>query len=93
MYYTYILKSLKNSGYYIGQTQDLSARIKYHNAGKSNYTKKFIPWELIAYKEFKTRSEAMKEERKLKNMKSRKRIEEAIKKRNYRVEGVGGSAK
>ena len=92
-YYVYILKSIESDKFYIGQTQNLQDRIKYHNSGRSNYTKKYIPWVIFAFKEFSSRSAAMKEETKLKNLKSRKRILEAIVKREYESEGVGGSEK
>jgi len=82
-YYVYILRSRQNDSYYIGQTQNVQERLIYHNSGRSNYTGKYRPWELIAYKEFATRSEAMKEERKMKNLKSRSRLQEAYKKRIY----------
>ncbi|MBS3739062.1 GIY-YIG nuclease family protein [Mesohalobacter halotolerans] len=57
-YYTYLLESLYDGRFYIGQTQDLQNRLAYHNKGYSNYTKKFRPWKIIWPKAFKTRSEA-----------------------------------
>ncbi len=49
-----------------------------HNSGYSKSTKRGIPWELKFTKEFKTRAEAMKYERKLKSMKSREYLEKII---------------
>ncbi|MFZ2620963.1 MAG: GIY-YIG nuclease family protein [Minisyncoccia bacterium] len=49
MFYTYILKSNKNGRLYTGSTNDLRKRLKLHNDGKSNYTKKHTPYELIYY--------------------------------------------
>ncbi|MFA3783790.1 GIY-YIG nuclease family protein [Melioribacteraceae bacterium 4301-Me] len=49
MYYTYILKSQFNGTYYKGSTSDLEKRLKFHNAGKSKYTKKYRPWKLHYY--------------------------------------------
>lgn len=73
-YFTYIIQSQKNGNYYIGQTNNLNKRLADHNSGYSNYTKKFVPWNLYAYKEFESRKDAMDFERKLKNLKSRNRI-------------------
>jgi predicted GIY-YIG superfamily endonuclease len=48
MYYTYILRSVKNPGaIYIGYTGDLEARIAQHNSLQNNgYTKRYAPWVL-----------------------------------------------
>ncbi len=73
-YYTYIIQSLKNGRFYIGQTQNLSKRFEIHNLGKSKYTSKCTPWILIWYKEFDNRKEAFALEQKLKKFKSRKKI-------------------
>ncbi|GEM_PF-633872 len=60
MYYVYLLKSLKDGRYYIGQTQDLQVRLEYHNSGRSTYTRDRGPWEWLAFKEFETRGEGDK---------------------------------
>jgi len=62
MYYTYILKSLKDNTYYYGSTSDLNRRLKDHNAGRSRYTKSKRPWKLYYFEEFSTKSEALKKE-------------------------------
>ena len=80
MFYVYLIQSEKNRTFYIGQTADLQERLKYHNTGRSKYTRNKGPWELIAYKTFPTRSEAMKEEKRLKSIKNRKVILEEFKK-------------
>lgn len=50
MRYVYVLESLKNPGrHYIGITTDLRQRLADHNAGKSPYTKRFMPWRLVVY--------------------------------------------
>jgi putative endonuclease len=73
-YYVYILQSCKSGIFYKGQTQNLTKRILEHNSGKSNYTSKGIPWNLVWYKKFETRKEAFAFEQKLKKLKSRKRL-------------------
>jgi putative endonuclease len=58
-YYVYILKSLRNGRFYVGQTKDLLSRVMEHNIGKSGYTRFGVPWKLIWTKELDTRTEAM----------------------------------
>ena len=69
MYFVYILKSLKDFGYYIGQTENLDIRIKKHNNGLVESTKSRIPFILIREENFNTRSEARKRENYLKRLK------------------------
>jgi len=70
-YYVYILESEKDGRYYIGQTQNPDERIRYHNTGRSGYTRKFMPWRIKYSAVCSSRSEAMRLEKKLKAMKSR----------------------
>jgi putative endonuclease len=46
-YYTYILKSAKNSNLYIGYTNNLVKRVKEHNQGLNISTKPYLSWKLI----------------------------------------------
>ena len=71
MYKVYVLYSSKYDQIYIGQTDDLEDRLERHNTGKSRYTKRYIPWELIYFEEYETRSEAMKREKELKTHRGR----------------------
>ena len=67
MHIVYILKSIKKPGkIYIGITHDLDKRIKEHNNGLSQYTKKFIPWELETCVSFKNKLLAERFEKYLK---------------------------
>ena len=75
MYYTYILASLKDNSYYVGSTSDIKQRLSYHNTGKSRYTKRKMPWNLIYSEEFLSLSLARKRELVIKSWKSRKAIE------------------
>ncbi len=77
-YFVYILKSERIDKFYIGQTQDVSERLKRHNIGREKYTSKGTPWTLEFFISCNTRSEAIKLERKIKNFKSQKRILEFI---------------
>ncbi len=67
-FYAYILKSKFHNKHYYGHTSDLNKRIVDHNAGLSTYTKTYLPWELIYFEEFSTRSEAMKREKYFKSL-------------------------
>jgi len=79
MYYTYIIESISRGSLYIGQTNNISDRINRHNTNQNKYTKNKGPWKLIFYKEFNTRSEAVKLELKLKSIKNKTFLLEKIK--------------
>lgn len=66
MFYTYILY-LINGEYYVGHTDDLKQRIKYHYDGRVIATKGFRPVELIFYAAFTTEIKAIKFEKYLKS--------------------------
>ncbi len=79
MFYVYILRNLKDGSYYVGSTSKLGKRIHRHNKGHSTSTKGKKPLILVYKKEYKLRSEAVKEERRIKSQKSRIYIESLIK--------------
>ena len=62
MYYTYILKSLKDGKYYYGHTAGLSSRLKEHNNGKVRATKGRRPFIIHYFETFATKPEAIKRE-------------------------------
>jgi len=72
---TYILKSNKDSRYYIGCTKDINERLRMHNSGKVISTKRFIPWTLYYKEEYNSNKEARRRELQLKSWKSRKSLE------------------
>ena len=80
MYYVYILYSTSSDKYYVGQTDNIELRLKFHNelSGKS-YTSKHRPWELKRIIEVTNRSEAVRVEGMIKKRKSRKYIELLVK--------------
>ena len=69
MYFVYILRSLRDGGYYIGQTENLGLRMEEHNKGRVKSTRNRIPLTLVRKEEFNTRSEARKRENYLKRLK------------------------
>ncbi len=60
MHYTYILKSKIKDTFYIGSCEDLVKRLERHNLGNSRSTKAYIPWEVVYFEEYPTKSEAIK---------------------------------
>lgn len=58
MFYVYILKSEVSDNIYTGFTTDLQKRLKYHNAGYSPHTSKFLPWRVVAYMAFDSEKKA-----------------------------------
>lgn len=65
-YYTYVLKSKKDSKLYIGWSGDLKKRFKFHQNGKVKSTKYKLPMELIYYEACLNRKNAIKREKQLK---------------------------
>jgi putative endonuclease len=80
MFYVYLLKSLKDNNYYIGQTNNIERRLKEHNNGKNKSTKNRRPLKLIGYEMFNNQNEARYREYELKNKpyKKKKFINELI---------------
>ena len=66
MYWVYILKSKTNNSLYVGSTSDLKRRIKEHNDGKSIYTKRYMPWDMIYLEGYFSKDDALKREHNLK---------------------------
>ena len=78
MFYVYILQSLKDGSYYIGQTNNVSNRLERHNSQRQLATRSKVPWELVYTEPFPTRSQAVRREREIKNWKSRQAIKELL---------------
>ena len=69
MYFVYILKSLKDSSYYIGHSENLKKILEKHNKGRVRSTKSKRPWQLIYKEFFETRQEVYRRELQIKNYK------------------------
>ena len=65
--YVYVLRSQMDSGFYIGYTNDLRARLRQHKAGKCCATAHRNPWKLIYYEAYLNHADAMGRERYLKS--------------------------
>lgn len=73
-FYVYILQSLKDFSFYVGQCDDLDYRMSKHFDGMSKYTSSKRPLRLVYFEVFNTRTEALKREKEIKKMKSKKYI-------------------
>jgi len=78
-FFVYILQSVKDFSFYVGQCDDLDRRMSKHFDGFSKYTASKGPWRLVYFELWKSRSEALKREKEIKSKKSRKYIERLIK--------------
>lgn len=76
-HFVYILKCVDKT-YYTGYSVDIIKRVKTHNSGiGAKYTRSRLPVELVYWKEFPTKSEAMSEEYRIKQL-TRKQKKELI---------------
>ena len=68
-YFVYIIRSLKDSKYYIGSTSNVEARLDYHNSCRQRSTKYRTPFELVLTEEFVSKTEAEDREKQIKSYK------------------------
>ena len=68
-YFVYVLRSFKDGFLYVGNTNNLEARIKRHNGGAEKSTRYRRPFELIYFEEYFSRVEAMRREKYFKSPK------------------------
>ena len=72
MYKGYVLKSRRFLKSYVGIAQDENKRLEEHNSGKSFYTRRYLPWDIIYTEAFNTREEARKREKYFKSATGRR---------------------
>ena len=77
-FFVYILYSKNYSRSYVGQTNDVVARLNRHNMGWVKSTRPYRPWAMIHFEAYDTRSEAMKRERWYKTGKGHTRVKRII---------------
>ncbi|OGG08372.1 hypothetical protein A3D05_05995 [Candidatus Gottesmanbacteria bacterium RIFCSPHIGHO2_02_FULL_40_24] len=78
MFFVYILKSIKDGKYYIGQTNNIDFRLIKHNQGEIKSTRNRRPLKLIYFEKFISRAEAMHREQKLKSYKNHQYVNRII---------------
>lgn len=74
MFYVYILKSIKDSGLYVGKTNNLARRVYEHNNGYVQSTKSRRPFILLEFIKFPTEKEALNLEKEYKKGYKREQI-------------------
>ena len=67
MHYVYVLRSVKDDGFYIGYSANLRKRFEQHLQGDSPATSHRGPWTLIYYEAYIEQADAMGRERYLKS--------------------------
>ena len=67
MYYTYVLRSIKDMKFYTGFTKDLKLRFEQHNKGLVESSKDRRPLKLIYYEARLSQKDATKREKYLKS--------------------------
>ncbi len=67
MWFAYVMRSLRDGGFYIGMSSDLERRVGEHNAGYSQATRSRGPFELFYVERCETRVEARVREKFLKS--------------------------
>ena len=79
-YKVYILKSEFEEKFYVGHSNDLDKRLRYHNGGKVRSTKAYRPWKIIYIEVFKSKREAYKREMQIKSYKGGEAFKKLISK-------------
>ncbi len=79
MYSVYILKSLKDNSFYVGQINDLEDRLRRHNAGQSKCTRFHLPYVIVHSEEFSTRTAAVRRERQIKSYRNGTEFQNLVK--------------
>ena len=70
MYYVYILKSLKDRGFYVGCTKNIEKRVLEHNKGKTLSLKNRRPLVIVYSEKYDSVNKAYAREKKIKSYKS-----------------------
>ena len=79
LWYTYVIKSSTSGRHYIGSTNNFERRLEEHNLGKNKSTRSGVPWDVIYTEQFKTRTDAVKREFKIKSFKGGNGFKKLIK--------------
>lgn len=66
MFYTYVLRSIKDGNLYIGWTKELRNRLKEHKSGQVSATRHRLPIELVYYEACLNEKNAISREKQLK---------------------------
>ena len=79
MYFLYFLYSEKIQKFYIGQTEDITSRLQFHNSELNTiWTQRGRPWKLVGLFEFPTKKDVLCAEKFVKRQKSKTTIAKVI---------------
>jgi putative endonuclease len=67
IYFAYIIQSEKTYRYYTGSTDELEKRLRRHNNRETISTRNGVPWKLVHFEGFRTRTEAVAKELEIKS--------------------------
>ena len=79
MFYTYVLRSEKDDGFYIGFTKDLKLRFEQNTEGLVDSTKNRRPLQLIYYEACLLQKDATKREKYLKTYNGKRFLHNRLK--------------
>ena len=77
-HYVYIIRSERDGRYYVGSSHNPRIRLEHHNAGWTRSTKGRGPRKMVHMEAFDGKLLALRREREIKKMKSRKYIESLV---------------
>ena len=79
MYYSYVLQSKKDNGFYVGFSKNLKLRFEQHTKGQVDSTKDRRPLKLIYYEACINQEDATKREKYLKTYNGRRFLHRRLK--------------
>ena len=79
MFYVYVLRSKRDSGFYVGYTADLKKRLNLHKSGKVESTKNRSPLQLVYYEASLCQEDALHRERYLKTAYGKRYLKRRLK--------------
>ncbi len=78
MFYVYVLQSQRDTGLYIGYTNNLKHRLRQHNSGESKATSYRRPLKLIYYEAYLAKKDAEGREQFLKSGSGRRFLDKQL---------------
>ncbi|KKT01009.1 MAG: GIY-YIG catalytic domain protein [Candidatus Nomurabacteria bacterium GW2011_GWA2_43_15] len=72
MFFVYVLKSQSYKKSYVGHTDNLDRRLKEHNSGRNNFTRRYMPWNIVYTEKYDNIDDAVKREKFLKTTTGRR---------------------
>lgn len=78
MFYTYVIKGIKDGSFYKGHCENIEKRIVQHNSGMTKSISHKVPFELVYFEEFETRELAILREKYFKSAAGRKYLKQKL---------------